>query len=217
MVNNNTKSSGVKPAGSPPALAGGSVPTLDVGNVSNPAGIPSSAGAPGGSGGSNAGSPAQVIPGATPTAKTGPRSRQSLKQALLALSAALPDARSLIAAIRVALVALFGKGNPVLENFGINAKPRPKLTTEQLAARKAKSAATRALRGTQGTRKKASVKFLGAAATQTSLSGVNAASGIPTSGGAPALPTGSGSSNAGAPAGATPSGGNTGSTGASKP
>jgi len=137
--------------------------------------------------------------------------RQSLKSAQLALNAALPGGRSLIAAIKVALVALFGKGNPVLQSFGINVAPRRKLTSEQLTARTAKAAETRAQRGTQGKRQKAAVKFLGTVAVQTSLSGNQAAGGN-------ATPTGTNPSPAGAPTGASPTSGNTtGSGGTSQP
>jgi hypothetical protein len=119
---------------------------------------------------------------------------QAAKSARLALKAALPGADSLISAIKVALVALFGKGNPILENFGLSVSPRRQLTVEEKSAAKAKAAATRVLRGTQGKRKKASVKYLGTAVVQTSLSGAPAASGN-------APPTGTNPSTAGAPTG----------------
>jgi outer membrane protein TolC len=127
-------------------------------------------------------------------------SRQALKSALLALKAAIPGARAQLADIKVALVALFGRGNPILENFGLNVAPRRKLTSTQLAASKAKAAATRVLRGTQGKRKKASVKYLGTVDVQASLAGTPAASGN-------APPTGTNPSTAGAPTGAPPAGG----------
>ena len=126
-------------------------------------------------------------------------SRQALKSALLALNAAIPGARVQIADIKVALVALFGRGNPILENFGLNVSPRRQLTAEQKAAANAKAKATRGLRGTQGKRQKADVKFLGTVDVQTSLSGASAASGN-----APA--TGTNPSTAGAPTGAPPAG-----------
>ncbi len=124
-------------------------------------------------------------------------SRQSLKSKQLALKAALPGVRSLIADIKVALVALFGRGNPVLENFGINVSPRRQLTAEQRLARKAKAEQTRKQRGTLGSRQKQDVKFVGKVEVQTNVStpapttGGNAGAATPPAGNGP---SGSGTS-----------------------
>ncbi len=124
---------------------------------------------------------------------------QSLKSQRLALQAALPAAHQFTVNLRAGLVALFGKGNPVLESFGFSGTKPHKLTVEQKTARKAKAAETRALRGTGGKRQKAAVKYTGQIEVQTVKSGAPAAGGSPS-------PTGS--SQAGA--GSTPSGGDTG-------
>ncbi len=61
--------------------------------------------------------------------------------------------------LKDAVVAYFGKGNPLLMQFGIKprAKARP-LTPEQLVLRAAKVRGTRAARHTMGARQKAAVK-----------------------------------------------------------
>ena len=132
---------------------------------------------------------------------------QQAKSARQALKAALPGARELIAAVRVALVALFGKGNPVLANFGINVSPRKKLTAKQNVARQQKVEATKELRGTIGPRKKQDVKFVGTVQVATATQTV----------GGNATPTGSSSSSAGATAGAAPSASNAAGNGHSQP
>jgi hypothetical protein len=94
-----------------------------------------------------------------------------------ALKAASPDGRKLLANIKTAIVAFFGKGNPALAAFGFSlAKPKP-LTAEQKLARKEKAAATRALRGTSGKRQKAAKTFTGTVSVQTTVSGNQTASG----------------------------------------
>ncbi len=117
--------------------------------------------------------------------------RQELKSQLLALQAATPGAREQIADIKAALVAFFGRGNPVLEHFGIQPRKARKLTGQQMTVKQAKANATRSKRGTLGPRVKKSVKFEGQVAVQTKLSGTAA----------PAA--GAGPSTAGAPAGAS--------------
>lgn len=94
-----------------------------------------------------------------------------------ALKTASPDGRKLLANIKTAIVAFFGKGNPALVAFGFNvSKPIP-LTVEQKLARKEKAAATRALRGTSGKRQKAAKTFTGTVSVQTTVSGNPTASG----------------------------------------
>jgi hypothetical protein len=218
MANINSKSAGAAPVGSPPppALVGGSVPAVNAGNSSNPAGNS-------GSGGASA-SPAP-IPGTGTTAKTGLRTEftqvvsgigsqipdgssiqvagvlttkqqllnactallalyaavdtaaTALKNQRVALKAATPGGRVLLANIKAGVVAFFGKGNPALAAFGFSlAKPKP-LTAEQKLARKVKAAATRLQRGTGGKRQKAEKTFTGTVDIQTTLSGTPTAGG----------------------------------------
>lgn len=122
---------------------------------------------------------------------------QALKNQRLALTAATPAARQLLASVKAAVVALFGKGNPALVAFGFSGTAPRKLTPEQQLARKAKAAATRVQRGTVGERKKAQNKFNGTVQVQATLSGTQAAGAIApaTSGnsaGAVSTPAGSG-------------------------
>ncbi|MHB8416511.1 MAG: hypothetical protein ACYDCL_00440 [Myxococcales bacterium] len=124
---------------------------------------------------------------------------QALKNQRLALRAALPDVRQLLAGIKAALVAYFGKGNPVLEAFGFNLQKPRQLNVEQKLARKEKAAATRKLRGTTGKRQKQGVKYQGQVDVQATLSsGTQPAGSNSSSAGAAAVPAGS--NTAGAPA-----------------
>jgi hypothetical protein len=135
---------------------------------------------------------------------------QALKTQRQVLSAEQPSTRKLVASIKAALIATFGKGNPVLEAFGFNAvKPRV-LTPTQKLAKAERAKATRALRGTTGPRAKLGTQFIGTVQVQTSLSGNQAAGSN-----APAA----GSSNADASTSTTPNGSTAGSgnTGTSKP
>jgi hypothetical protein len=72
-----------------------------------------------------------------------------------------PD-HALYTKLKDAVIAYFGKGNPLLTQFGIKprAKARP-MTPEQLVLRAAKARGTRAARHTMGSRQKAAVKFDG--------------------------------------------------------
>ncbi len=94
----------------------------------------------------------------------------ALKNQRVALQAALPGARQFIDNLKAGLVATLGKGNPVLDAFGLGAKKRRRLTVEEKTASKAKAAKTRELRGTGGKRQKAALKFTGKADVQASLS-----------------------------------------------
>jgi hypothetical protein len=100
---------------------------------------------------------------------------QALKTQRQALTAEQPSASNLVASVKAALIATFGKGNPVLVAFGFSAvKPRV-LTTAQKLVKSEKAKATRALRGTTGPRKKLETQFVGTVQVQTSLSGNQAA------------------------------------------
>ena len=131
-------------------------------------------------------------------------SRQQLKSKQQALAAGLPEGREFVAALKAALVGLFGRGNPVLENFGIHPRKARKLTGAQITEKRAKSNATRELRGTLGARQKQGVKFKGQVEVQTKLSGTEA--------------SGGNASPAAGNSGAPPAGGNAASgSGASQP
>ncbi len=93
---------------------------------------------------------------------------QALKQRRLALQAALPGAHQFVVNLKAVLVGLFGKGNPVLESFGIAPKRR-QLTTEQKLARQEKAKLTREQRGTGGKRQLALKKFTGQVVVQTAV------------------------------------------------
>jgi hypothetical protein len=96
---------------------------------------------------------------------------QALKSQRLALKAATPAARQLLASVKAALVALFGKGNPALVAFGYSGTKPRQLTSVQKVARKEKASQTRILRGTKGPRAIRDVKFQGQVQVQTSVSG----------------------------------------------
>ncbi len=70
--------------------------------------------------------------------------------AVAALNAELPTANQFLAALDTALVGLFGKGNPVLENFGLSTgvKKTPTVTTKAKA--KGTAELTRKARNTMG-------------------------------------------------------------------
>ncbi len=134
---------------------------------------------------------------------------QALQNQRQALTAATPSARLLLAHVKAALVALFGKGNPALVAFGFSGTKPKQLTAAEKTARVAKAKATRDLRGTGGKRQKAGVKFTGQVEVQTHVSGTPAAGGntpaASTSPGAAGAPAGASTT----PAGASPSGSNT--------
>ncbi|MHB8418775.1 MAG: hypothetical protein ACYDCL_11915 [Myxococcales bacterium] len=125
-----------------------------------------------------------------------------------ALKAALPAGRQYLIALKAALVAFFGKGNPALVAFGFSGKQRRQLTSEQKLARKEKAANTRKLRGTLGSVQKQDVKFKGDVQVQVS-SGPSASSGTPGNNGANA-PAAAGNSGAvvNSPSGNAPAGAN---------
>lgn len=82
-------------------------------------------------------------------------------QAIKARKAVEPPAREFLIQLKAALVALLGRGNPLLEKFGMLAKlpSKPSVQTALLAAAKRKL--TRAKRGTLGKKQKAAIVLLG--------------------------------------------------------
>jgi hypothetical protein len=77
--------------------------------------------------------------------------KRDLKAARQTLAQGLPPERKLLKDVRDALVAFLGRGNPMLEQFGIRFHGGSRaLTAQQLAMRAAKAKLTRAVRHTLG-------------------------------------------------------------------
>jgi hypothetical protein len=90
--------------------------------------------------------------------------------------------------LKDALVAFFGRGNPLLVQFGINAKGSKRaLTPEQKVLSAAKARATRAARHTMGARQKAAVKSDGKLSLSVQTEGASATKPAPVAG--PTVPT----------------------------
>jgi hypothetical protein len=86
----------------------------------------------------------------------------SVKQTRLSLSALLPQARVFVANLKHALIAQFGKGSPLLADFGVKDGAAPKkLTTKAAMAKVIRAGETRTLRNTKGKVEKLAVKFTG--------------------------------------------------------
>ncbi len=112
----------------------------------------------------------------------------AVKQSRLALSALLPPARQFAASMKDALIAFFGRGNPILPDFGVkDGTSRRKTTVDAKAAAKVKRAETRVLRGTKGKVERAKVKFTGQVSPATA---VKPGAGSGNSGGTPSGSTG---------------------------
>jgi hypothetical protein len=77
------------------------------------------------------------------------------------LRQALPAANLLLQHLKLAVIALLGKGSPELQKFGIRVRVTRKLTSQQKALAAEKARRTRALRGTKGSRQKAAIRFAG--------------------------------------------------------
>ena len=85
-----------------------------------------------------------------------------VKQQRLSLSALLPQVRQFMANLKDALIAQFGRGNPILKDFGIkDGTTRRKTKVVAKAAAQVKGQQTRELRNTQGKVEKLAVKFTG--------------------------------------------------------
>ncbi|HUB09805.1 MAG TPA: hypothetical protein VMB50_22575 [Myxococcales bacterium] len=113
-----------------------------------------------------------------------------VKQQRLSLSAMLPQARQFLANLKDALIVQFGRGSPLLKDFGVkDGSVKKKATVATKSAALVKSSETRALRNTQGKVEKAKVKFTGqvspASAVKSGTSGGSA-------GGTPAGSSGNG-------------------------
>jgi hypothetical protein len=88
--------------------------------------------------------------------------KRELKTVRQTLAQGLPAERTLLKDLRDALVAFFGRGSPVLAQFGIKVPgSRRPLTAQQLAMRAAKAKLTRVARHTLGSRQKQSVHVQG--------------------------------------------------------
>src|ERR1700722_5621190 len=83
-------------------------------------------------------------------------------EAVAARKAALPDDKTFIENLVMAVKLIFGTSATQLAAFGITPpKTKAKPTVQKLAIAKAKSAATRALRGTKGKKQKAAITLQG--------------------------------------------------------
>lgn len=86
----------------------------------------------------------------------------NVKQERLSLSAMLTQARQFVGNLKASLIAQFGKGSPLLADFGVkDGATRKKPTTAAAAAAAVKASETRTLRNTQGKVAKLAVKFTG--------------------------------------------------------
>jgi hypothetical protein len=104
----------------------------------------------------------QKLTAATSEFQTVDASLTALDVARTRLRGDLPDLHAFYDELKTSLSASFGKGNPLLAQFGLSPqKPRKKLTPEQRVARAAKARATRQLRHTGGVRQKAAVQYQG--------------------------------------------------------
>ena len=82
-----------------------------------------------------------------------------VKQARAQAESQLPEVRAYHAALKAAVVGYLGEKSPQLVKFGLKPRKTPApLTSTQLAVRAAKVKATRQLRGTIGSKKKAAIK-----------------------------------------------------------
>jgi hypothetical protein len=131
----------------------------------------------------------------------------ALKSQRLALTAATPGGRQLLASIKAAIVGFFGKGNPALVAFGFSGTKPKQLTTAEKLVREVKATATRKQRGTAGKRPKAQNTFSGTVAVQTTLSGTQIAGGN-----APATSSTAGANTPAVSGTPAPAPGNTGSS-----
>jgi hypothetical protein len=82
----------------------------------------------------------------------------------------LPQLHAFYTELKDALSAQFGRGSPLLAQFGLKPRaPRKKLTPEQRVARAAKARQTRLLRHTGGVKQKAAVQYQGKVEVSTKL------------------------------------------------
>jgi len=82
-----------------------------------------------------------------------------VKRARAQAESQLPEVRAYHAALKAAVVSYLGEKSPQLVKFGLKPRKTPApLTSTQLAVRAAKVKATRELRGTIGSKKKAAIK-----------------------------------------------------------
>jgi hypothetical protein len=136
--------------------------------------------------------------------------RSSLKAAIAAEAAQMPDLRSFIAAYESYVKAAFGSSIEALDDFGVTRKSRAPLTAEATMTAVAKRASTRAARHTMGPKQKLEVKGDVTSVTVTtnhapapmvpSSPPAPAPSGTPAAASGPAAPA----NNAGPTAAATP-------------
>jgi hypothetical protein len=91
--------------------------------------------------------------------KTAEAQQLAVKASRMQLKNASVDNHQLYTQLKDAVIAFFGRGSPLLGQFGLKARSsRRALTSEQKVLRAAKARATRAARHTMGSRQKAAVK-----------------------------------------------------------
>ncbi len=101
------------------------------------------------------------------TINTVATTKTAFTEAVAARKAALPADKAFIAQLVMAVKLLFGTSASQLAAFGITPpKAKAKPTIKALAIAKAKSAATRALRGTKGKKQKAAITLQGQSTLQ---------------------------------------------------
>jgi hypothetical protein len=101
----------------------------------------------------------------------------ALRLARVQLRDDLPQMHKLITELKYALITQFGRGSPMLAQFGVKPRQEPKpLTPEQRVARAAKARQTRLMRQTGGVRQKAAVQYDGKVSVSTELEPAKAVS-----------------------------------------
>jgi hypothetical protein len=88
--------------------------------------------------------------------------RIAFRQAIQKVDSSDVSYRDTYARLKGAIVAYFGARSPQLQKFGLSPKTVRPLTTLQKAARDARSAETRKLRGTLGEKAKQALQYTGA-------------------------------------------------------
>jgi hypothetical protein len=93
--------------------------------------------------------------------------------AVLAVKAVAGNASQFRVVLSQALVQVFGKGNPLLADFGLGTTPRKTPSTETRILAQAKGAATRKVRGTMSKVQKLAIKGPGVTSVTVPTSGPN--------------------------------------------
>ncbi len=121
--------------------------------------------------------------------------KSTVGAATAALKAELPTAAQFLSALDTALVSFFGKGNPVLTNFGLSSGVRKTPSVATQAKAKGTAALTRKARNTMGKVQRREVKGGTAQVSVTGPAGEVLSGSTTGPAAAPAAPAGSGSGN----------------------